>query len=471
MTTPKPTPPVVSGRTWVIAATIVLGAFMTQLDSALVNIGLATVSGALRTDLTTAQWIVSGYLLGLAVGLPACSWLCRRFGAGRVWLLALVAFTVVSAGCAAAPDIGALIAGRCLQGLAGGILLPAGQTVIAYAAGRGAMGRVMSVVGSALVLAPALGPIVGSTLLARLSWPWLFLVNLPVGAIAIALGLRVVPRGERSAGTRFDAPGFALIGLALPLVAFAIDRIGQPGAGRPVLVAIPLLLGVLLTVLFVRRPPAPGRLLDLAVAATPTFRAAAAVSLLVGIVQFGALVAWPLYLQIIAGDGLIASGVIMIGFALGSAMLIVSGRLTDRIGGGPVCVAGTAILVVSFLPRVLSSTGGTVVVTEICLIVLGIGSALSIVPASTAAYVAVRPPQMPDAVTIINVLLRVGGVLGASVVVVVIGSQAIHGVHDPGRFRAVFLVLAVVSALAFGFSVRLVRAATVLSAQPKTAVQ
>ncbi|MFI5782454.1 MFS transporter [Nocardia sp. NPDC051570] len=471
MTTSDRTPPAVAKRTWIIAATIVLGAFMTQLDSALVNIGLATVSADLGTTLTTAQWIVSGYLLGLAVGLPACSWLCRRFGAGRVWMGALVAFTLVSAACAAAPDIEALIAGRCLQGLAGGILLPAGQTVIAMVAGRNAMGRVMSVVGSALVLAPALGPIVGSTMLAHLSWPWLFLVNLPVGAIAIAIGLRVVPPGERSAGARFDAFGFVLIGLALPLIAFAIDRIGKPGSGQVVLVAVPLLLGLALTVVFLRRPAAQGRLIDLTVASTPAFRAAALVSLLVGVVQFGSLVAWPLYLQIVAGQGLVASGVTMIGFALGSAMLIVSGRLTDRIGGGPVCVAGTAILAVSFLPRVLSSTGGSVVVSEICLIVLGIGSALSVVPASTAAYVAVRPPQMPDAVTVINVLLRVGGVLGASLVVVVIGGQAIHGFHDPGRFQAVFLMLAVVSAAACACSLLLTRAARTVSALPKTTVQ
>ncbi|MGC4994364.1 DHA2 family efflux MFS transporter permease subunit [Nocardia salmonicida] len=448
--------------------TIVLGAFMTQLDSALINIGLATVSADLSTTLTTAQWIVSGYLLGLAVGLPACSWLCRRLGAGRVWLLALVMFTAASAICAAAPTIGWLIVGRCVQGLAGGVLLPAGQTVIVLAAGKQAMGRVMSVAGSALVLAPALGPIIGSSMLAHLSWPWLFLVNIPVGVLAIIVGLKVVPRGEHGAGTRFDLPGFLLIGLALPLIAFAIDRLGQQGTGGPTFIVVPGVLGLLLAVLFISRPPAEGRLIDLTVSMSPPFRAAAGVSLLVGVVQFGALVVWPLYLQIIEGAGLVASGVTMIGFAVGSATLILSGRLTDRIGGGPVCVIGTAILALSFLPRAMSSTGGSVVVSEICLLVLGVGSALSIVPTSTAAYVAVQPQQMPDAVTLINTLLRVGGVLGASLVVVVIGGQAIHGPHDPGRFQLAFLMLAVASALAFACSLWLARLTRVPSDRSRT---
>ncbi len=449
MTTPTTTR--VPRIAWVVSTVIVLGAFMTQLDAALVNIGLATVAHDLSASLPTTQWTVSGYLLGLVIGLPLCGWAGKAFGAGRVWLAVLAAFTVLSGLCATSPNVEMLITWRCLQGLAGGLLLPSGQMIIAQVAGRDALGRVMSVVGSALVIAPALGPVLGSWVLANADWPWLFLINLPIGAAGLLLGWRFIPRGGRGSPPAFDGSGFLLIGVGLPLLAYAITEFGHHRSVGTPTCWLPLMGGVAALAGFVlrgRRTASAARLIDLDLFGTPRFRAAAVVSTFVGVVQFGALVSWPLYLQILGRYSLVDSGLIMVGFAAGSALLILSGRLTDRYGGGPVCVIGTVLLVLALIPPALGVSALSLI--ELSLVVLGAGSAMSVVPASTVAYVSIRPNRIPDAVTIVNILLRVGGALGAALVVAVIGSQSLHGSVDASRFHAAFwvLLLAAVGSLA-----------------------
>jgi EmrB/QacA subfamily drug resistance transporter len=447
---------------WIVSVVVVVGAFMTQLDAAFVNIGLKTVASDLHSTLQTTQWIVSAYLLALVIGLPLCSWTARRIGAGRLWLGALAAFTIFSAACALSPTIQALIASRVAQGFAGGMLLPAGMTVIAQAAGRNRMGRVMSVVGTALVLAPALGPILGSLTLAHLPWPWLFLINLPIGVIGLRLGRRIIPRGERENTARFDSPGFLLVGGALPLITYAISRTGRNSDLTSGAFYVPLLLGALALVVFARRSRrVAGPLLKVSLFSQRTFLAAAGLSLLVGLISFGALVLWPLYLQIVRGYGLVASGLAMLGFAVGSTPLPISGRLTDKFGGGRVCLFGTVLMAGACVPIALADRNSSLLVLEASLVLLGLGTAFCIIPAFTAANVAVDPSDIPDSVTLTNILLRLGGAVGTSMLVAIIGSQTSPTTATLTHFRAAFWTLSVFCLLSFLMAVALTRAESV----------
>ncbi|WP_163549006.1 MFS transporter [Candidatus Frankia nodulisporulans] len=207
---------------WRLAGVIVFGAFASGLDASLANIGLKSISSDLGSTLATTQWVTSGYLLALAVSLPLSGWLGRRYGPGRVWLASLVAFTVASGLCAAAPTVSGLIALRVLQGLAGGLLIPAGQTVLGRAVGSARLGRVMATLGIVVAVAPALGPVIGGLILHGGSWRWLFAINLPIGAAGLALGLRYLPRGERGRAPHLDWPGLLLISTGLPALVYAL---------------------------------------------------------------------------------------------------------------------------------------------------------------------------------------------------------------------------------------------------------
>jgi EmrB/QacA subfamily drug resistance transporter len=415
---------------WRVAIVVVVGAFMTSLDTSLVNVGLDTVSHDLNASLGSGQWITSAYLLALGAALPVAGWLGRHLGVGRLWLCSLAAFTAASGLCAAAPDLNALIVLRIVQGVTGGLLIPAGQTLVGRAAGPRRMGRVLSTVGVAVVLGPVIGPTIGGLLIAHQSWRWLFLINLPVGAIALALGLRLVPRGDREAAGSFDVVGLVLVVAGLPLVTYGITEAGRQGT-----LIVPSLLattitGVLALALFGWRSfrrDAP--LLDLRLFQNRVFMAATASVVFTGIVLFGELIILPLYFQILRHEGVTGTGLLLISFGAGIAtMMPVAGRLTDRFGGGIVSVGGLLVTVGSTMPLALLGGQSSLVLVEAILFAIGVGLGLSIMPAVSAAYVTIPPRSLPDATSLVNVLQRVGGALGSALLIVILNRGLSHGI-------------------------------------------
>src|SRR5262249_50008546 len=144
-----------------LAAVVVLGAIMTVLDATIVNVALPTLGREFGTSIATIQWVTTAYLLAFASVIPLTGWASQRLGAKELWLLSLALFTVGSVLAGLSWSIGALIAFRVVQGLGGGMIMPLGQTILAQAAGPKRMGRVMSIIGVPLLLAPIIGPVIG----------------------------------------------------------------------------------------------------------------------------------------------------------------------------------------------------------------------------------------------------------------------------------------------------------------------
>ncbi|WP_083884840.1 DHA2 family efflux MFS transporter permease subunit [Nocardia thailandica] len=425
---------------WRVAGVVVFGAVMGMLDTSLANVGLDTIATDLHADLAAAQWIASGYLLALAVTLPLCGWLGRRVGHDRLWLGALAAFTVSSVLCALAPTMCWLIALRVLQGLAAGFLIPAGQTLIGQAAGPQRLGRVMSVVGIAVVGAPAIGPTVGGLLLEHLGWQWLFLVNIPIGLVAFVLGLRVLPASPRGARTPFDLPGFVLVGAGLSLTVFGLGEFGSRGSFAAPTVWVSVAAGVLALGLFAWRSLGrPGALLDIGLFRDPVFAAANVVNFFGGAALFGGMLLLPLYFQILRGEGLVATGVLLFGFGFGGVLALpVGGWLTDRFGGGAVSVVGNLVAAAVTVPFALAGADLSLPAVEALLFVRGIATGLVGVPAVAAAYAAVRPDQLPDAASLVNIGGRVGGSIGAALFAVVLYRAQAAGLPAATGFAHAF---------------------------------
>src|SRR5919109_648007 len=195
----------------VISAVVVIGAFMSILDGTIVNVALATLSRELHSPLHTIQWVATGYLVALAVVIPMTGWASERFGAKQLWMVVVALFVAGSALSGLAWSAGSLIFFRVLQGLGGGMIMPAGMTILAQAAGPQRVGRVMSVVGAPMLLGPILGPVLGGLILQNLSWRWIFYVNLPIGALALAMAFKLLPRSEPQRSERLDFVGLALL--------------------------------------------------------------------------------------------------------------------------------------------------------------------------------------------------------------------------------------------------------------------
>lgn len=453
-TGPGPAAPQIGWPTWRLAWVIVFGAFASGLDASLVNVGIDTIGTDLRAGLTLVQWVATGYLLALAASLPLAGWLARRVGTGRLWLAALAVFTAASGGCALAPTIQYLIAVRVLQGLAGGLLIPAGQTILGEAVGAHRLGRVMATLGIAVTAAPALGPVLGGVLLHDLSWRWLFAINLPIGVAGTLLGLRYVPRGRPGERVPLDWRALALVSAGLPLLVYGLTTVvGRASLGRT---AGTLAAGVAALAAFAagsRRRPHP--LVNLALLGQPMFTTATVACGLSGLIMFGSGLLFPLYFQLGRSDDPLTTGLHLLGLGGATALALpLVGRLVDRYGGGPTALAGTVLVAATSTPFAFLPAQADAVAVQILLALFGAAVAAAATPPGIAAYKAVGRGQLPDATTIVNVAQRVGGALGAALLTLVLARFGLH---------AAFWTLAgagCLASLAAGYLVLVTRSAT-----------
>ena len=224
--------PVIPAR--LVALVCLAGPMLSMIDSSVVNVAVPVIVTDLHTTLATAAWTLSGYLLGLACGLAASPWLARRFGTLPAYRGALIGFVAASAACALAPGIGLLITARVVQGLAGAPMVPLAMGLLL---GREGTARTMPAsAGLMLFAAPALGPALGGLLLSAFGWRSVFLVNLPVGAAALA-GMLAVGRAVRRAperggplagrgdpAARLDLPGLVLLAAGLGLATYGASQ-------------------------------------------------------------------------------------------------------------------------------------------------------------------------------------------------------------------------------------------------------
>ncbi|HET7092489.1 MAG TPA: MFS transporter, partial [Thermomicrobiales bacterium] len=208
----------------VVAIVYICGMVMNSLDSTIVNVALATLSREFSVSPAAIEGVIIGYLVSLAVFIPASGWLGDRFGTKRIFLIALALFTVASALCGLAGSLNQLIAFRVLQGAGGGLLTPVGMAMLYRTfppQERVAVGRILMF---ATILGPALGPIIGGLLIEQLSWRWAFFVNVPVGLAAFIFGLFFLHEHREKTPGRFDALGFGLAGVGFALVMFALSE-------------------------------------------------------------------------------------------------------------------------------------------------------------------------------------------------------------------------------------------------------
>src|ERR1700760_2582027 len=218
-------------ETLVVAAVVILGAVMSILDTTIVNVAIDRLSLDFHASLTTIQWVVTGYTLALAAVIPATGWAADRFGTKRIYLSSLALFMLGSALCAIATTAGELIAFRVLQGVGGGMIMPAVMTIMTKKAGPHRMGRVMGILGVPMLIAPIVGPILGGWLVDDVSWRWIFLINVPIGVVAFVLAQIVLDRDEPQPAHRLDWLGMALLSPGLAVFIYGLAESSTYGFG------------------------------------------------------------------------------------------------------------------------------------------------------------------------------------------------------------------------------------------------
>ncbi len=420
----------IGAHVWGIGAVVVVGSIMSILDTTIVNVALATLGRELHSTLGEIQWVVTGYMLALAAVIPVTGWAARRFGAKQVYVVSLVLFTAGSALCGLASTTTELILFRVLQGIGGGMILPVGQLMLAEAAGPKRMGRVMSIVAVPAMLAPILGPTLGGLIVDNASWRWIFFVNVPIGVIAVIAALRVLPTVKRGPADPLDSRGLALMATGLPLLTYGLAEIGITGSFTSVKVVVPCALAVVLVALFIvhaLRIPRP--LLDLRLYRRPTFSAASLVMFCLGAALFGGMILIPLYWQEVRHESVLYTGLLTAPQGLGAALVMpLAGKLSDRLGGGPLALFGITLTAVATIPFGLIGAHTPIAWLCVAMLIRGVGIGFAFLPAMAAAFASLERSELSDATPQLNVLQRLGGSIGTALLAVVL-QRALVGVH------------------------------------------
>ncbi len=405
-----------------VAIVVVLGAIMSILDTTVVNVAVNTLARDFHTDLATIQWVVTGYTLALATVIPLTGWAADRFGTKRLYMMSIGLFLAGSALSGLAWSANSLIAFRVLQGLGGGMLMPCGMTILTRAAGPQRVGRVMAIIGVPMLLGPILGPILGGWLVDDVSWRWIFFINVPIGAAALVMSLRVLPRDRPSLSERLDLVGLLLLSPGLALMIFGLAKSASKGSFSDPIVWVPALIGFALLGAFVWHAlRTPHALLDLRLYKNHAFANSSITLVLMIISVFGAMLLLPLYLQNVRGETALQSGLLLAPQGLGAMLVMpISGRLTDKTGVGKVVVPGIIILLISMLGLTQLSGDTSYWVTSAILFVQGIGMGFSMMPLFSGAMQTLRRAQVARASTSLNITQQVGASIGTALMSVLL---------------------------------------------------
>ena len=411
-------------ETMIVAGVVLLGGVMSILDATVVNVALPRLSMDFGAPFTTIQWVVSAYTLALAAVIPATGWASDRFGEKRVYLSAVVAFTVGSALCALAWSPASLIGFRVLQGLGGGMILPSVMTIITKKAGPKRRGRVMGIFGVPLLVAPMLGAVFGGWLVEAVSWRAIFLINIPVGAVAIASAWLVLERQEPQRAQRLDWLGLGLLspGLALLIFGFAESPAHGFGAARAWL---PILLGSLLIgTFFVHSWRAETPLIDVKTFVHSRAGAAALLLLLLVFAFAGAMLLLPVYFQVARGTSALEAGLLLAPQGFGTMLMLpLAGFLTDRHGPFWLPVISLPFLIAGIAPFAVATATTPLALLSGFNFLFGLGSGIAFMPTITAALQVVPARAIARTSTAMNAIDQSAASIGAAVLSVVLASE------------------------------------------------
>jgi EmrB/QacA subfamily drug resistance transporter len=433
---PADAPSAMEGASWLPGVVvIVVGSFMALLNSSSVNVAISRIQGEFGGTATQVQWISTAYTLTLGVVVPTSSWLSDRFGARRVYVVALQVFTLGSVLCGLASSLNTLILFRVVQAVGGGLLPVLAQEMIYRMVPRDRIGSAMGVYGLGIILGPAIGPTLGGWLVQDISWRLIFYVNVPIAVLGTVGVLTLLPSFAGGPGRRFDIPGFVFIASGLTCLLIASSEGGDPSYGWTSYTVLMLAAaGVLcLAVFVVVELSVEEPLLDIRIFAGWVFSISVALSGLLNVGLFAGAFYIPLFLQQGQGLNALQAGLVLFVPALvTTAIMPLSGRLYDLIGARWLGTVGTLLVGVSaYMMHALSpQTMREPIILASCIRNAGVG--LALIPITTAGIASVSAARVGQASAINNLVGRVASALGLALLGSVLTGHQWQQLNDDG---------------------------------------
>ncbi|MCX6023792.1 MAG: MDR family MFS transporter [Chloroflexi bacterium] len=456
---------------WLILGVTTIGSFMSLLDSTMVNIGLPTILNEFGANIRDGQWVVTGYTLALSVVIPVSGFLAERVGMKRLYMLTMGLFIIGSVLCGLAWDLPSLIAFRILQGLGGGMLQPLGMAIVYSVVTPLERPRFMAMLGLPMLVGPLLGPTFGGYLVEYVDWRAMFTINLPIGAVGLALAWFILRNMPSRKGARLDLPGLALSTIAFPSLLLSFSFGAREGwASLSTLGLLAAGVAALATWIYVELHTEEP-LLDLRLFANPVFRLAMGLTFVLNLSLFGTQFLLPLYLQTARGLGAMEAGMVLMPQGIASFISMnLAGRLYNRVGPRPLVFMGLSVMAFSTWEFSRIDPGASTMYITLLAMARGFAIGFCFMPNQTAAYNTVPQPKMARATALANGLQRVFGSFSTAFLGTVLSYRILaHSTELAGRpnaannasltaaasslaFNDAFLLLSVVCMVGIGIS-------------------
>jgi EmrB/QacA subfamily drug resistance transporter len=424
--------------------------FMENMDSTVIATSLPAIATDIGTNPLALKLALTSYLLSLAVFIPASGWTADRFGARAVFSAAIFVFILGSIGCAFARSLEGFVAARILQGIGGAMMTPVGRLVMVRSVEKKDLVGAMAWVTVPALIGPVVGPPLGGFITTYASWPWIFLINIPIGLVGIALALRYIDPLPAEHVDRFDGLGMVLAGLGVSGLAFGLSVAGLELVPWQVVVAL-VAGGAIFTTLYVlhaRRTPAP--VLDFKLFRRHTFRASITGGFLFRL-GIGALpFLLPLMLQLGFGMTPFQSGLITFASAFGAlGMKTMAARIIGRFGFRSVLTFNAVLAAASIAACAIFTSTTPALVMVLILLMGGVFRSLQFTSINTIAYAEIDASQMSRATAMTAVAQQLSLSAGVAIGALVLESTLRwHGGRGIGvdDFALAFIVVALISA-------------------------
>ena len=414
-----------------ILVVYILAVFITVIDGTMVNVALPTMAADFGVEANEAEWIAVGYLLAVASVIPPAGWLGDRFGTKRVFITALSIFTLMSGLCAVAQSLDQLVVMRVLQGLGGGVLVPIGSAIVFRAYPLNRRASAAAAVMSVAVVAPSLGPVLGGVLVDQAAWQWIFLINLPIGALGVAFAAITMREERQDDAGGLDVAGLVLSSLSVSLLVYTLSVGAEKGWWSTTVItqAVVGVLALVLLIIVETRHPKP--LLTLRLLKDRLFRSVnISASMLYG-GFFGLILVLPIYLQSLRGFSAMTSGLVSSPQAIGVFLVSNLGgqHVYRRVGPRRMMSIGGGIAAVVTCSFALIGLDTPLLMIAAMSLVRGLAMGFVFIAIQTAVYATTSVPDTARAASLFNTQRQVAYASGAALAATVLTS-GLQGIPD-----------------------------------------
>ncbi len=433
-----------------VSVVFVAAMFMNIMDITIVNVALPSIGRQFGVSEASLDSVAVGYLVSLAVFIPAAGWMGDRLGSKRVLLFAIAVFTGASMLCGLADSLPELVFFRVIQGVGGGMLTPVGMAMLFRTFPPEERVRASSILTVPTAVAPAIGPVIGGLLVTDLSWRWVFFVNLPLGVAAFTFGFLFLDEHRQPHPGRFDLPGFLLSGIGFALVMFGISEGPDRGWHSPGILGSIALGSVLLAALVVVELRTAKPLLQLRLFTNRLFRSTTLVLMVAMAAFLGVLFVVPLFFQIALGLSALQSGLNTFPEAIGVMVgaQIASRAIYPRLGPRRLVAAGLVGVALSAGLMSLIGSSTDLWWMRLLMFTMGLSMGQVIVSSQAASFATVSHAETGYASSLFNSGRQLGSALGVSILATVLAAVgtthvvAGHEVANLNAYHAAFLTAA-----------------------------